>query len=65
MRWDPKSNRLFADADDGRARGSHFALVTKADELPEPLLGDPFHGTPHEIPVRIEAEDYDLGGEGV
>ena len=65
VRWDPKSNRLFADADDGRARGSHFSLVTEADELPEPLLGDPFHGTPHEIPVRIEAEDYDLGGEGV
>jgi beta-glucanase (GH16 family) len=25
----------------------------------------PFHGSPLEIPGRIEAEDYDLGGEGV
>lgn len=25
----------------------------------------PFKGTPHAIPGRIEAEDYDLGGQGV
>lgn len=24
----------------------------------------PFGGTPHAIPGRIEAEDYDLGGQG-
>ena len=65
VRWDPKSTRLFADADDGRARASQFVLVTTAHEFPDPLVGDPFHGRPHELPGRIEAEDYDLGGEGV
>ena len=25
----------------------------------------PFHGTPFALPARIEAEDFDLGGEGV
>jgi beta-xylosidase len=26
---------------------------------------EPFHGTAHTIPGRIQAEDYDLGGEGL
>ena len=29
---------------------------------PEPQ--SPYNGTPHQIPGRIEAEEYDLGGEG-
>ena len=29
------------------------------------VVGTPFGGTPHTIPGRIEAEHYDLGGEGL
>ena len=65
VRRDPKSGRLFPDGDDGRAPDSGFVLVTAAGELPAPQVGDPFDGAPHPIPGRIEAEDYDLGGEGV
>lgn len=65
VRWDSRTDELLPDADDGRDRASHFSLVTEVGEMPAPLPGDPFHGTPHVVPGRIEAEDYDLGGEGV
>lgn len=31
----------------------------------EKRVQKPFHGTPHKIPGVIEAEDFDLGGEGL
>lgn len=65
LRWQPESNRIFPDGDDGRASEVHFGLVTAAHEFPSPIVGDPFHGTPHVVPGRIEAEDFDLGGAGV
>jgi|GEM_PF-3528502 hypothetical protein len=33
--------------------------------LSKELKKEPFHGTAHQIPGRIEAEEYDLGGEGL
>jgi beta-xylosidase/predicted nucleic acid-binding Zn-ribbon protein len=34
-------------------------------KLIKELKQEPFHGTAHTIPGRIQAEDYDLGGEGL
>jgi hypothetical protein len=34
-------------------------------KLTKELKQEPFHGTAHAIPGRIEAEHYDLGGEGL
>lgn len=34
-------------------------------ELTKELIQEPFKGTAHQIPGRIEAEEYDLGGEGL
>ena len=65
LRWNPSNNRIFPDGDNGRAPECRFALVTKPGTFPAPLVGDPFNGTPQLIPGRIEAEDFDLGGEGV
>ncbi len=65
VRWDPGSGRVFADGDDGRSRSSHLSLVTAAGAMPPSIVGDPYHGTPHPIPGRIQAEDFDLGGAGV
>ena len=42
-----------------------MALVDAAGALPPPIVGNPYHGTPHPIPGRIQAEDFDLGGAGV
>ena len=65
LRWRSGSNRIFPDGDDGRALDARFSLVTSAHESPSPIVGDPFHGTPHVVPGRIEGEDFDLGGPGV
>ncbi len=65
VRLEQSTQRLLPDADDGRAVNSRFAIVSVAGDTPEPVVGDPFFGVPHEIPGRIEAEDYDLGGPGV
>lgn len=65
LRWNASTQRILPDADDGRDAASRFAIVTTAGEVPDPIVGDPFFGVPHEIPGRIEAEDFDLGGAGV
>ena len=65
IRWDSASNLLYPDADSGRVATSHFTFVNEAGEFPPPIIGAPFFGTPHVVPTRIEAEDYDLGGQGV
>lgn len=65
LRWRSGSDRIFPDGEDGRAADCRLALVTHADESPSPVVGDPYHGTPHVIPGRIQAEDFDLGGPGV
>ncbi|WP_063851056.1 carbohydrate-binding protein [Flammeovirga sp. SJP92] len=30
-----------------------------------PVIQDPYGGTPHKLPGKVEAENYDTGGEGV
>lgn len=40
---------------------SHPSIAVSSWTLPKP---GPFHGTPLQIPGRIEAEDYDLGPRG-
>lgn len=41
------------------------AFLTNLLEPKEPVKQLPFNEKPHVIPGRIEAEEYDLGGEGV
>lgn len=42
----------------------NMGMTTTLQALPADSQA-PFHGTPAAIPGRIEAEDFDLGGEGV
>ena len=65
LRCDAESGLVFADTDDGRESASRFALVTAAGDLPDPIVGTPFHGAPIRLPGGVEAEHYDLGGSGV
>ena len=33
--------------------------------ITEPVLQSPFGGTPASVPAKVQAEDFDLGGEGI
>ena len=62
---DPATGRIFADADNARQPRTWFSLVGDRGAGPRELVGDPFHGMPHRVGERIEAEDFDYGGQGV
>ena len=65
VRWQPGTNRLYADGDDGSDPGSQFVVVHTPGVVPDPVVGFPYHGVPASLPGRWEAEDFDLGGPGV
>ena len=65
VRWQPGTNRLYADADDGSDPASHFVVVRTPGVIPDPVVGFPYHGVPAQLPGRWEAEDFDLGGAGI
>lgn len=65
VRWQPGTNRLYADADDGSDPASHFVVVRTPGVVPDPVVGFPYHGVPAQLPGRWEAEDFDLGGAGI
>ena len=63
VRWQPGTNRLYADADDGSHPASHFVVVGTPGVIPDAVVGFPYHGVPVRLlPGRWEAEDFDLGG---
>ena len=65
VRWQPGTNRLYADADDGSDPASHFVVVRTPGVIPDRVVGFPYHGVPAQLPGRWEAEDFDLGGAGI
>lgn len=42
-----------------------FEVSDGSSPPPPPTGQSPFGGSPHPVPSRVQAEDYDLGGEGV
>ena len=55
---------LYPSADNSRDVATNFVIVTSPGSTPAPLIGNPFHGMPLAVPGVIQAEDFDLGGEG-
>ncbi len=56
--------KVYADADHVYDEALSLVIVDAPGATPEPLIGRPFHGLPFVVPGRIEAEDFDVGGEG-
>ena len=65
VRWQPGTDRLYADGDDGSDPASHFVVVRTPGVVPDPVIGFPYRGVPAQLPGRWEAEDFDLGGAGI
>jgi GH35 family endo-1,4-beta-xylanase len=55
------THSLTAKANDNSGLSSTSPVITVTVEAAQA----PYKGTPHKIPGKIEAEEYDLGGEGV
>ncbi|RYD24429.1 MAG: DUF642 domain-containing protein [Verrucomicrobiaceae bacterium] len=72
----PAADIAYRDASAALGTTFHYRLLAvdnqgnlsaSSDEVlvtPE-MRNRPYHGTPHPIPGAIQAEDFDLGGEGV
>ncbi|HSR87861.1 MAG TPA: putative Ig domain-containing protein, partial [Pontiella sp.] len=64
------SGAILPDADNGLDTASHYVFVdgsTPTGPPPPPAEPPttPYYGTPMTVPGTIEAEDYDIGGEGI
>lgn len=49
----------------GNTRATEYGYSIFEVEVYGTTSSSPFYGTPFSIPVMIQAEDYDLGGEGI
>lgn len=56
---------LYPSVDNGSDATTNFVTVDTPGSPPPPLAGIPYHGAPLVLPGTVEAEDFDLGGEGV
>ncbi len=54
---------IFPNADNGH-EAANFVIVRTPGSTPDPLVGNPYYGTPLSVPGIIQAEDFDLGGIG-
>ena len=62
------SGLLYPNVDQTYATATNFTTVSTPGGPPAALTGDPYHGSPLAVgsgTTIIEAEDFDLGGEGV
>ena len=63
VRWQPGTNRLYADADDGSDPASHFVVVRTPGVIQTRVgFSSPRAGSASRW---WEAEDFDLGGAGI
>ena len=56
---------LYPNADNANGPATNFVTVDTPSSPPPPLTGNPYSGTPQAIPGIVQAENFDLGGEGI
>jgi hypothetical protein len=56
---------IYPNADNAYEAAVNFITVDIPGSPPPPLTGNPYSGTPQAIPGVVQAENFDLGGEGV
>jgi len=56
---------IYPNADNEYEAATNFVTVDTPGSPPPPLTGNPYYGTPLILPGVVQAEDFDLGGEGV
>lgn len=56
---------LYPNEDNANESGTNFVTVNTPGAPPPPLAGNPYFGTPQAIPGVVQAENFDLGGEGI
>jgi hypothetical protein len=59
------SGLIFPIANNANNAKTNYITVDTPGGPPPPVTGDPYHGSPLTLPGIVQAEDFDLGGEGV
>ena len=65
IRTDSASGLIFPDTDNVNNPKTNYITVDTPGGPPPAVTGDPYYGSALTLPGVVEAEDFDLGGEGV